>query len=261
MSSHGAKNLEYITYELLKTSAGTCSYDSNSQLFECIGINLAVGETLEATFQVSINSNVGSMREITNVSKVYNSNNTVYCFATTTTSPISNICNYTSSYCEQVFREKLPNETSCTEDSDCKTTTPKHLECMQNSCKLVDGAGANKCDNDDDCDTETHLVCKDKQCKEVEGSGENECSKDSECVYKKCVNNSCTLDTCEDGDCEDECDTTADCNPITTPVVRPSVTPAVPSTGSSDNNIILVVFAAMWIAAAGFFIYKSKITN
>ncbi len=263
LSSQGAKNLEYVTYELLKTSAGTCTFDSNTKLFKCTGINLNTGETLEATFQVSLASNVGSAREITNVSKVYNSNSTVYCSATVTSSPISNICNYTSGYCEQVFRDKETNETSCATDNDCKTSTPKHLECVQEACKVVEGAGSDKCSTDNDCKeevTETHLICKDKQCKEVKGSGKSECSKDSDCVYKRCVNNSCTLDTCEDGDCKDECDTSADCRPSVTPgTPKPvvSVTPAVPQTGSSDQNLLVGLFILAWVGSGAFFAAKA----
>lgn len=265
LSSRGAKNLDKLKYKSVLSSAGSCVYTEEDLLFKCTGINLQVGNSIEVSFIVELSANALSNTEIFNVSKVYNSTQDAYCSVGITSSAISNICNYTSGYCEQVFREKDINETACTADSDCVTETPKHLACVNEACVLVDGSGQNTCSSDSDCipkkeKEETHLICKDKQCKEVSGKGDSECSKDSDCVYKKCVNESCTLDTCEDGDCEDKCDTSADC--VTpTPVyvgTAPAATPAVvPATGGNDVFTMFGLFGILWVSALAFFAFKS----
>lgn len=293
--SNGAQNLNLLSYSSNNNSGADCTYDDVTRLFKCTGIDLAVGQSIDITFIVEAIAAISSNTAITNVSKVYNSSTQVFCSDSVTTTYISNICNYDSNYCEQVFRQKLDSESACTEDTDCVVETPKHLECVTDSCSLVDGPGSNSCSTDADCspqnpthlecvneacsvvngagqnecstnkdceeDTETHLICEDKQCKEVKGSGESECSKDSDCMYKKCVNNSCTLDTCEDGDCVDECNTSADCSQnnttITNPTPVPSTTPKVPATGNNDVTVLGGLLGLFWLGALVFFIKKS----
>jgi subtilisin family serine protease len=60
--------------------------------------------------------------------------------------------------------------------------TQTHLECRNNACVSVDGAGTNTCSTNADCAVQTHLECRNNACVSVDGAGENQCTVDSDCV-------------------------------------------------------------------------------
>jgi hypothetical protein len=44
-----------------------------------------------------------------------------------------------------------PCDSNCTSDSDCVTAKLTHKACVNNACKVVDGAGTDQCQNDVVC--------------------------------------------------------------------------------------------------------------
>lgn len=75
-----------------------------------------------------------------------------------------------------------------------------HLECVNNACASVAGAGPNRCGTNNDCKGQTHAACdaNQKACVNVVGAGTNGCSTDPTCggtpnSHLVCQGNSCLV--------------------------------------------------------------------
>jgi len=71
-------------------------------------------------------------------------------------------------------------------------TAQTHLECVNQACEMVPGAGSDSCAGDTDCvsapqqnasppPAQTHLACSNYKCVEVSGPGTDSCATDSDC--------------------------------------------------------------------------------
>jgi len=139
-------------------------------------------------------------------------------------------------------------EDECDSDDDCEEES--HLECKDEACVEVDGAGEDECDDDDDCEEETHLECEDEACVEVDGAGKDECRDDDDCeeTHRECRNDAC-VDVAGDG--EDECSSNMDC------AVGAPAPPAqpVPVTGLELPTIIFAALAFILLTAGLLFYF------
>jgi hypothetical protein len=242
----GAQNLDLIDFvKFVVNPEEKCFYEDSSKMIACAGISLLPQDNFTFSYEVILTENLGMSKNIVNVARLTNSDNTIikYVDDSFATTPVSNVCNFEGGYCDTVLRDKESDETACTVDSDCVVETPKHFECSDKSCLLVEGEGTNDCsedadcayttcndndscveqacdsgdctstcENDDDCVAPTRTICEDKSCKQVNGEGRDECDSDSDCVYYTCDDNdSCVSETCETGDCQSSCDEDKDC--------------------------------------------------
>ncbi len=163
-------------------------------------------------------------------------------------------------------KEVVCNDEECINDVECVkvgdkcgavAVVEKHLECVNEACKEVDGAGADKCGVDADCvpvkPVSKHLECVESACKEVAGEGANQCSTDNDCVKTKkthleCMNRSCVP---VEGAGENKCSDNSDCELIASnnnddkPDDKPK--PAVPETGSG-NYLSYIMISALLLA-------------
>ena len=84
-----------------------------------------------------------------------------------------------------------------------------HYICNQNQCQLVNWAGTNECQNNDDCST--HYICNSLQkCVTTSGVGSNLCTTDANCVvtHTECSSKQCLT---VNGLGVSQCTTNADC--------------------------------------------------
>lgn len=74
----------------------------------------------------------------------------------------------------------------CASDNNCKVRKDEHLECRNEACVIVAGAGANRCSTDANCKTykPTHNVCQNNACITVAGAGSSQCLMNSDCSGK-----------------------------------------------------------------------------
>lgn len=86
---------------------------------------------------------------------------------------------------------------SCTGDGKCGAggncytdcticATPQHLECQNNVCMMVSGAGTNKCTINEECQSASapsayHLECQGSSCVSVAGGGNSSCASNPDC--------------------------------------------------------------------------------
>lgn len=74
-----------------------------------------------------------------------------------------------------------------------------HLECRNNTCTSVSGAGVNACSLlGSSCGVtnqtnQTHLACVNNACVSVNGAGNNTCTTNAQCSHLACVNTTCSL--------------------------------------------------------------------
>lgn len=69
----------------------------------------------------------------------------------------------------------------------------QHKECVNNACALVEGQGADRCQNRNDC---AHYACSGESCVLVSGGGQDICTSNSQCVtvtHRECVGQACRV--------------------------------------------------------------------
>jgi|GEM_PF-5878066 len=241
----GAQNLNLVSFvEFVENPSNICTYDDTTKLVNCSPISLLPNDTFTFSYIVQLTDNLGISKNIVNVACLSNVDSSIYKCADDNfdTQVVSNICNYDSGLCEEVLRDRETGETACSVDDDCLVETPKHFECVDQTCSLVDGDSSNTCNvdsdcsyntcenescvektctsgdcestctNNNDCIEPTRMICKDQSCIQVDGEGSDLCNSDSDCVYFRCNDqDKCIPETCEDGDCESSCDSDRDC--------------------------------------------------
>jgi uncharacterized repeat protein (TIGR01451 family) len=93
---------------------------------------------------------------------------------------------------------------------------PTHLTCQNNACVRVDGAGADTCSSNAQCQPQTHFACQNNACVSVAGGGANTCSSNADCApaptHLTCQNNACVRVS---GAGADTCSSNAQCAPQT----------------------------------------------
>ncbi len=76
----------------------------------------------------------------------------------------------------------------CSSSYDCIPKKTYHYECVDMTCRYVEGDGESTCYFSSDC---YHYICDNMQCKKVEGKGTDECYSDYSCYHNECQNGSC----------------------------------------------------------------------
>ena len=111
----------------------------------------------------------------------------------------------------EICDNNLDDDCDCSpdiSDSDCYNT---HLECANEQCIEVGGAGFDQCSIDLDCAIPTHLECQNEQCVELTGDGVDQCSIDLDCTiptHLECLNNECVEFS---GEGSNQCSANNDC--------------------------------------------------
>lgn len=189
--SKGAKNLNLLEYREVSSSSSQeaeekCKMNSEKDEVNCSDISISAGESITLFTLLKVDDAAGD-KEITNVAKVEfvlpdGTKVQEFCsdsFESKGSAPVHTECQNQS--CVEVDGE---GNDECDTNAECSYTTCEGSSCAEKACD--NGNCTSSCTNNNDCTsgTQSHLECRDQACTTVLGAGKSTCSSNNDCSFE-----------------------------------------------------------------------------
>lgn len=189
--SKGAKNLNLLQYREISSNSSEqaiekCKINEEKDEVGCSNISVSAGNSTTLYTLLKVDDAAGN-EEIKNVAKVEftlpdGTKVQEFCsddFESKGSNPVHTECQ--NKACVEVEGE---GNDECDTSAECSYTTCEGPSCTEKSCD--NGNCVSSCTNNNDCTsgTQSHLECKDQACVTVLGAGKSTCSSNSDCSFE-----------------------------------------------------------------------------